>query len=155
MNNLFMRWPFFIMSAIGIMGFLVGQLLEDYFGIKGCLLCHIERWVLLAGGIFSLLAGMFLSSVFGLLMAYDALFAWIGGSLTALYHAGVQYHLFPLPPFCSVQDAQTLTEFLSMSKISCDQRTLELFSVPASVYLSILFAVLSMVCINVLRKRFI
>ena len=153
MKNLSMRSPFFMMSGIGIMGFIVGQLLEDSFGIRGCLLCHIERWVLLAGGIFSLLAGVFWPSLFGLLMAYHILFVWIGGGLTALYHAGVQYHLLPLPSFCSVQNAQTLTEFLSMPKVSCDQRTLELFSIPASVYLSILFAVLSLVCIYVLRKR--
>jgi disulfide bond formation protein DsbB len=86
-------------------------------------------------------------------MAYHTLFTWIAASLTGLYHAGVQYHIFPLPSFCAVQNAETLSEFLSMPKISCDQRTLELFSIPASLYLGVFSIILSFLCIHVLRQR--
>ena len=153
MQNLSARWIFLIMAGVGIAGFIVGQVLEVDFGIQGCRLCHIERWMMLAGGIFSLLTWMTWTSLFGLFAAYNALFVWIAGCFTTLYHVGIQYHLFHVPTFCAVKNAETLSEFLSTPKISCDQRTLELFSIPSSVYLSILFAVLSVVSIYVLRKR--
>lgn len=147
------RIVFFLMSGLGIGGFIVAQALELYGPFPGCRLCHLERWILLTGGWFSFLAWVWWPFHFARFMGYFTFLAWIIGSGTGLYHAGIQYGWIPLPSFCKVQDADSLDQFLSMPTITCNQRTLDFFSVPAALYLGISLLLFGWICFRVLRQR--
>lgn len=148
-----LAWIFFIMTGIGWGGFTIGEVLEKYYHFIGCKLCHVERWFLLIGGVSCFLTWIWWSKPFGRLSAWTSLSLWMIGSGVAWYHVGIQYHVFPLPFFCSVQEADSLQQFLSLPSVTCDQRTLEIFSLPASLYLAILFLGCGLACGYGLSQR--
>jgi disulfide bond formation protein DsbB len=126
------------------------ELLEHF---PACILCHVERWIFLAGGIASFFAGLWWPRFSSKLACGVACFTWLGGSAVALYHSAIQFHLLPLPHFCTIQEADSLDSFLKTSSISCDQRSLELFGIPVPLYLAALFTVYALLCLRMMRKK--
>ena len=120
-----------IFGCIAVSMAIFGQILDTFFGYKGCLLCSLERVILLCVGI---------------MMVYRAsswvtLGAWVSGVFITLYHIAVQKHWLPLASFCKayVPEGSTLEvqmqDFLSKPGISFDQITLQIFGISAVWFL--------------------
>lgn len=152
-NSYRAKWAFFVMMSLGIGGFIVGMLLEHYGQFPACQLCHIERWILLIGGMTSLSAWTWWPQGGGYIAGVLTGLVWGIGSAVGFYHAGIQYRLFDLPSFCKIQEGATLMDFLSKPSASCEQRSLDIFSIPASLYIGIMLLLCAGLCFYVLRNR--
>ena len=136
---------FFATSFLCLMLCLFSFCAEYIFGIIGCRLCHIERGLFFIGGVISFF-GIFLykhhKNWSYRLWYWGMVLFWILCFAVCAYHVGLQYHLFHVPQFCSVQISQSIEEFMKHQPISCDQKSLVIFSLPAPVYLSIISLIL-------------
>ena len=154
LKNIIKRWvtPFWIllsMTGMGVGAFLIGTVLEVYGHFPACILCHTERFLFLIGGAISFLTWIWRKEILGQLLCIALGLVWSVGSGVGFYHAGIQYHLFDKPSFCHVQEVagdsldSQLANFLAEPSASCDQRTLDIFSIPASLYIgfALLFCV--------------
>jgi disulfide bond formation protein DsbB len=147
------RFGLFLMSMTGIGGFALGVFLEHYGNFPACRLCHVERLILLCGGITCFLSWIKWPTRMGNTLLFLTGIQWIIGGLISLYHTGIQYGLLAVPHFCSVQEGSSLDEFLSRPSASCDQRTLDFLGIPACLYLVIVFSVFAIACLWTAKER--
>ena len=131
---------FFLATGIGIGGFAMGQILEIFHILKGCYFCFLERILCLIGGTFSFLAWVWWPNRIAYWSAYGAMSTWIVGLVLSVYHTGIQYGIFNTPFFCQSPQTEDLESFLRTP--SCNERTMDLFSLPFVLYLSFLFLIL-------------
>lgn len=142
-----------IMSLVGIGGFIIGLTLEHYGNFPACRLCHVERLLLLSGGLTCFLSWLIWPSKMGRTFSFLTAIQWMVGAIISLYHTGIQYGLLAVPHFCNVQEASSLDEFLSRPSASCDQRTLDFLGVPACLYLILIFMAFSVACLFVAKDK--
>jgi disulfide bond formation protein DsbB len=153
------QWIFLGMSAFGIGGGLMGMILERYGGFLGCFLCHVERWIVLIGGIFAFLAAVWWPHFLAYCSALSVGAIWTIGAIICFYHAGVQYHIFSEPFFCKVKEGDSLEAFLNQvsnhapSMPSCSQKTISVFSIPMSLYLGLSLTICLFFWLYALRKK--
>lgn len=136
-------WALMIAAVCLGVGFF-GMILE-YAGFPGCFLCWVERWLFLgAGSLAGLVWGLSMvgATTMGMRISSLGCFMLLGiTSGVSFYHSGIQYGVFPVPHFCTVEEgkgdtvAAQLDDFLKQStRPSCDEQTLTIWSIPASLY---------------------
>lgn len=125
---------------------LSGALAFQYLGgLPPCELCHWQRWAYIAAGVFGILA------LLGLRRAMIALagIALLIGAGTAVYHAGVEWKVFPGPTSCSgtVVGAQSLEELRQRLTVApvvrCDEAPWRLLGLSLAGYNAIIGAALA------------
>ena len=125
---------------------LSGALAFQYLGgLPPCELCHVQRWTYIAAGVFGMLA------LLGLRRAMVALagLAFLVGAGVAVYHAGVEWKLFPGPTSCSgtVVGARSVEELrqrlLVAPVVRCDEAPWRLLGVSLAGYNAIISAALA------------
>lgn len=147
-----------MLGGIGIAGFLAGVWLERSGAFPGCILCHIERWILLGAGCLSLLTWVWRKTTLGRGLCLLTALIWLGGSGISFYHTGIQYRWFSVPAFCQVQGAEghtldeQLSSFMMQPTQSCEQRTMDIFSIPAAAYLGSMMLGAFIICLMAYRR---
>ena len=138
-----------LLGAIALSMAIGTHILEYFFGYQGCFLCHVERAILFVAGVCTL---------YRFKSGWSTL-AWGLGSAVTLYHIGVQQKWFPLTKFCKAYmprgetlEAQ-MQDFLSHAHVSCDQITLRILTVPATVFLAGFFISGFVMCIMWRRHK--
>lgn len=135
-------------------------IMENYFKIPACPMCHYERNVFIAAGVFALLSLIFLPSRFHpyALLGLGSIF--VGGILLAGYHVAIQHHWVSLPAFCSSNDFTSFDSVESLREqllktpfVRCDQVTWSLFGLSLAAYNTILSAFLALLCWGWLWKN--
>ncbi len=141
-----------IVLIICLGAFTTGHIMEHYFDIQACALCHHERNAYLAEAVIAfigllspkksrywiiILLGLVLLGAFGL----------------AAYHVGIQQHWIALPAFCASNDfsafdsVESLKEQLMQTPfVRCDQITWSLFGFSLATYNALISLFLSAVC---------
>jgi len=126
--------------------------MEHYFGILGCPLCHYEQKVFIGAGTIALVSGI-LPRRFQLYSLFGLGFIFIGGAFLAGYHVAIQQHWVSLPAFCSSNDftafdsVESLREqLLKTPFVRCDQITWSLFGLSLAVYNALLSLILALLC---------
>lgn len=105
-----------------------------------CRLCHIQRMIVLClAGSTGICLCIKNKGYLLRFFSYGIMMLWVIGAVTSLYHVGIQYHLLSMPQFCIVDNASTLDALLMAPHASCNQRTLDIGGIPASVYLFFMF----------------
>jgi disulfide bond formation protein DsbB len=158
--------PFWIllgMTGMGVGAFFLGSLLENYGNFPACILCHVERWIFLLGGVLAFLTWIWRKAKGGVWLCALLSLVWCVGSGIGFYHAAIQYHFLEKPSFCHVKEVEgdsldsQLANFLAEPKASCDQRTLDIFSIPASLYIGVTLLISGIVgfwcCWGLRRQR--
>ena len=111
-------------------------ILDYFFGYTGCMLCNIERIILIIVGIWTICT----------LSGWITWGLWCLGLGVSGYHIAVQEHWLPLAAFCKAPVplgdtlASQMENFLSRPVISCDQVTLRILGISAVYFLCIFFA---------------
>lgn len=139
-----------LVICLGVYG--TGHVMENYFDVQGCALCHMERNVFLGAAAIAFLAILVpRHSRYWLVVLLGLIF--FGGMGLALYHVGIQEHLIPLPSYCSVNDLSAFDTIESLKEqllntpfVRCDQVTWSLFGLSLAVYNAILSFALSALC---------
>ena len=122
-------WAAIACAALG--GALVAYGLESWGKFPACRLCHFQRLALALAGL-----SCALFAVSGSVWIFSlATLAWACLFGLSFYHVGVQFHLWSMPEFCQISWASNLDTFMAQPSARCDQRTLEIFGVPASIWL--------------------
>jgi disulfide bond formation protein DsbB len=149
----------FLISGFGIGGFLGGSVLEKFFGFLGCILCRTERLIILVAGILCFWSLVWRMSRWGRYSLVGSAFFWLAGGVVSLYHAAIQYGLLKAPHFCTVQESvgktfeEQFDRFISAPiKVSCAKRTMDLFGVPASLYLGVTCLLIFGICLMLLKR---
>jgi disulfide bond formation protein DsbB len=105
--------------------------LEVWGRFPACRLCHFERLTIAVAGALS--GGFALSGrAWIFFLAWGA---WAGLAGLSFYHVGIQWHWWSMPSFCQLSWAPTVEAFLAQPSARCDQKTLEIFGLPASFWL--------------------
>ncbi|MGL5784327.1 MAG: disulfide bond formation protein B [Alphaproteobacteria bacterium] len=143
-----------ILFSIGCFGLFGASIALEVWGeFSSCVLCKVERFFFLGGGMFAGLT-CFMGDRKLLLSLKFLSVVWFGGAGVALYHTAVQQHWVEIPSFCRVQEpaGETVEEMaenlLKLRHIPCDQITLSLGGIPAPVYLIFLMTILGVICWN-------
>lgn len=140
------------LSIMGITGFLGGVILERAGFFPACRLCHIERLLLLAAGGMSFLTWIWRTTSIRRCVCLITLCVWLAGSLTGFYHAAIQYNVISVPSFCKIDSGppgtldSELSSFMSTPSKACNQRTLDIFSFPASLYVGVFMLIAAGLC---------
>lgn len=137
-----------VLAAIAafIVGFaaIAGAWAFEYAGVLPCPLCLQQRWPyylglpLAAGAVFLLLATPRLGALARLLLAVTALL-FLSGGLLGVYHAGVEWALWPGPSDCVAGTGGTaggslLEQMRATRLIPCDRAAWRLFGVSLAGY---------------------
>jgi len=128
-------------------------IMEHYFGVLGCPLCHYERDIFIAGGLISLLSFILLPQRFQHYAILLLGFVFLGGALLAGYHVAVQQNWVSLPSFCASNDfsafesVEALREqLLKTPFVRCDQVTWSLFGLSLAAYNALISLCLALLC---------
>ncbi|HUX78674.1 MAG TPA: disulfide bond formation protein B [Alphaproteobacteria bacterium] len=128
-------------------------IMEHYFGILGCPLCHYERDIFMGAGAISLLCLVLLPQRFQYYAIVILGFVFMGGAFLAAYHVAVQQHWLSLPSFCASNDFSGLDsiealkeKLLSTPFVRCDQITWSLFGLSLAVYNTLISLFLALLC---------
>lgn len=131
---------------------ITAYVMENYFGVLACKLCHYERDVFLGAGILAFLC-LFLPQRFRYFAILILGFIFLGGTILAGYHVAIQQHWVALPSFCAVNDfsafdsVEALREqLLKTPFVRCDQVTWSLFGLSLAAYNALLSLVLALFC---------
>ncbi len=139
-----------LVICLGVYG--TGYVMENYFDVQACALCHLERNVFLGAAAVAFIAILTpRHSRYWLIVFLGLIF--LGGFGLALYHVGIQEHLISLPSYCSVNDLSAFDTIESLKEqllqtpfVRCDQVTWSLFGLSLAVYNAIISFVLSALC---------
>lgn len=82
----------------GLFSFCVA-LAWEHSGAKPCILCHVERWMFLAGGLLAFVPLFFRGLTAQRLLALTTA-VWCGLVVVVFYHYGIQMRWFHLPNAC-------------------------------------------------------
>ena len=142
-------WGLILICAIVL---TMAYVMEHYFGILACKMCHYERNTFLAGGGIAMLC-LFLPQPFqrhGILILG---LIFMIGTLLAGYHVAIQNHWVDLPTFCASNDfsafesVEALCEQLLQTPfVRCDQITWSLFGLSLAAYNALLSLLLTLLC---------
>jgi disulfide bond formation protein DsbB len=148
---------FTALFSVGCLGIFGGSLALEMWGqVPACMLCKLERFFFLGGGIFAGLA-CFVGKKKLLCSLKLLSVVWFGGAGVALYHTAIQHHWIAAPGFCRVQEPEGKTvqemaeNLLNIRHIPCDQVTLSLGGISAPVYLIVLMTALGVISWNMGR----
>lgn len=132
---------------------IVDYVMEHFFGILPCQMCHYERNVFIAAGGLSLFSLILIPSRFQRYALIGLGFVFMGGAVLAAYHVAIQQHWVSLPTFCMSNDfsafesVETLREqLLKTPFVRCDQVTWSLFGLSLAAYNSLLSLILAIGC---------
>lgn len=121
------------MVVAGIGGGTFGFAVEYWGHWPSCILCHIERWILLIWGGSALLSLRCRRNLWALWILS------IVGWAVALYHTMLQFRLFQVPAFCQIKQTSSFQEFMSQPTAACQEWTLSMFGLPAPFYLMLMW----------------
>lgn len=132
--------------------FIMANVMEHYFGVQACKLCHYERTVFMATGVIAFLGLLFPKhSRYWTILILGL--AFLGGFALAGYHVAVQQHWVSLPSFCAANDfsafdsVEALKEqLLNTPFVRCDQITWSLFGLSLAAYNALLSLFLALLC---------
>jgi disulfide bond formation protein DsbB len=131
----------------------MAYIMEHYFGVLGCPLCHYERDVFIGAGGIALLCLILLPQRFQYYGILFLGFVFMGGALLAAYHVAIQQHWVSLPAFCASNDfsafesVETLREqLLKTPFVRCDQVTWSLFGLSLAAYNTLISLGLALLC---------
>ncbi len=126
-------------------------IMEHYFGIPACQMCHYERDVFIGAGGISLLSLIFSPKRFQPYIIGGAGVIFFGGFLLASYHVAIQHHWVSLPSFCASNDFSSFESVESLREqllktpfVRCDQVTWSLFGLSLATYNAILSLLLAL-----------
>ncbi len=130
----------------------IAYIMENYFGVLGCPLCHYERDVFIGAGGFSLLCLMFPQRFqYYAILLLGLIF--MGGVCLAAYHVAIQQHWTSLPSFCASNDfsafdsVESLREqLLNTPFIRCDQVTWSFLGLSLAAYNALISICLVLLC---------
>ncbi len=127
-------------------------IMEHYFGVLACKMCHYERDVFIGTGILSALC-IFFPRRFQHLAILVLGFVFMGGALLAAYHVAIQQHWVSLPAFCATNDFSAFDSVESLKEqllktpfVRCDQITWSLFGLSLAAYNTLISLFLSFLC---------
>lgn len=142
------KYILLILFLISVATVVMAYIMENYFGIHGCQMCHYERDIFIGTGIISLICLIFLSERLQYYAIIIIGFIFLCGAFFAAYHVAVQQHLTSMPFFCPPNfsafnlDKQTPTTFF----VRCDQVTWQLFGLSLAAYNAITSICLAIFC---------
>jgi disulfide bond formation protein DsbB len=144
-------WTF--LALMSFVMFFGGFFYEMIGKVKACRMCLIQRSLFLIIGIFSSFTGLVQSQAIQRFLSWCTTILVMGLFLASTYHVGLQYKWILPQPFCSVHSTKsTLDQFIGMPSASCQDRTLEIMGIPASLY-AMVFSLLSLLmCFRIVRK---
>lgn len=133
--------------------FGMAYIMETYFEIYGCQMCHYERNIFIGAGGISLFCLIVLPERFQYYAVLILGFIFLGGALFAAYHVAIQQHLASLPSFCPPYDINTISSVKLVHEqhpmtpfIRCDQVTWSLFGLSLAVYNALASICLALLC---------
>lgn len=122
------------LAAAGSTSVLIGALIFQYFGVAPCDLCILQRWphlfAALLGVVILTLPRIAKAPVFAL-----GALAMIWNTGLAIYHSGVERHIFAGPDSCTsngvtdISAGDLLAQIRSAPLIRCDEIAWEMFGV--------------------------
>ncbi len=128
-------------------------IMEYYFSVLGCPLCHYERDVFIGAGVISVLSLALLPQRFQHYAILFLGFIFMGGALLASYHVAIQQHLVGLPSFCASHDFSAFDsiealreQLLKTPFVRCDQVTWSLFGLSLAAYNTLISLCLALLC---------
>jgi len=116
-------------AFVGITGGLFGYALEHWGQWPACILCHVERIILLAWAVCALVSLRWSALLWGV---HAVQMVGIG---TATYHALLQFRVLAAPAFCHLSAATSFHDFMMQPTAACQEWTLTFLGLPAPVYL--------------------
>lgn len=138
-----------ICAALLIMAYIM----EHFFGILPCQMCHYERNVFMGAGGLSLLALILIPARIQPYILIGLGFVFLGGALLAAYHVAIQQHWVSLPSFCANNDFSSFEsvdalreQLLKAPFVRCDQVTWSLFGLSLAAYNALLSLILALSC---------
>lgn len=149
---------FLIAAAIGGASFAAALAFQYLGGLHPCQLCISQRWALgagIAGAVLATLSKGTLRVIFGVL----AVLGFVAEVALAVYHSGVERHLWQGPQSCSGGGAlptsfDTAAVFESASgraPAACNEIPWDLFGLSMANYNVVIAAVMAALCIGALR----
>lgn len=142
---------FFISFFIAGMAYVM----EHYFDIFGCVMCHYERDVFIGTSVISLLCLILLSQRLQYYAVLALGFIFLGGAIFAAYHVAIQQHWAALPTFCPPYDVNAINPVNALNSkmtmtttpfVRCDQVSFSLFGLSLAVYNALASLFLALLC---------
>jgi disulfide bond formation protein DsbB len=146
-----------LVASVAVVG---GALLFQYVGgLEPCELCLYQRWPYYAA-----IAATGVALLSGGERAMEAVIALCGllfaaSAVLALYHVGVEHHLFTGPTACTgsltgASSVEALTaQLLARQPVNCDEPAWRLFGISLAGWNLVASALITAFCLGVLVKR--
>jgi len=155
-----MRFKYFLAAGIGSATFIAALASQYIGGLNPCQLCISQRWALGVGIAGALLAGMskgMMRILFGL-VAVGGFIAEFG---LAIYHSGVERHLWKGPQSCSgggslptsFDPTVVTTGASGKAPAACNEIPWDLFGLSMANYNVAIAALMAALCIMALRAK--
>ena len=121
-----------LLAGVGSATVLLTALVFQYFGVAPCDLCILQRWPHLFAGLLGLALGL---TRLPLSLSWAGAAAMAANTVIAIYHSGVERHIFEGPDSCTsngvtdITAGDLLAQIRNAPLIRCDEIAWEMFGI--------------------------